>query len=57
MLQDNNSWLMFAGGIDVALAYRTLVAIIKDSLSKRAIKVVNRAEVTAVNNDGLSGNP
>ena len=34
---------MFSGGIDVALAYRTLVAIINDSLSKRTINVVNRA--------------
>ena len=37
----SESNLMFSGEIDVVLEYRTVPAIINDSLSKRTMKVVN----------------
>ena len=64
---------MFSAGMDVALAYRTILAIINDSSLKRTMKIVivaarwvivfkvrhiyKRLLLRPVNEDGLSGDP
>jgi len=62
---------MFSGGMDVVLKYRTVPAIVNDSLSKRTMKVFNspaicgpargtmvsKVRYVVINDDGLSGNP